>query len=366
MDTSTLTPLIQALRTETQEESISPESLGSLLQKIVNVLAQAAAEADMQNVLEWKTIVAQISTVITDLTPGAENRNNVLLNFASVNPTTGQSVNNSLLLNSATTERAGVMKAEQVTDLNQCKTSITNILSTLSSLATSLQEVKTTADSTSESLTEESEKILGLQNDLQIISVVVDQLEENMDKLESMSETMIGHIEVEAINGSLMVHGPLDKIIRLGLVPYIFRYSVKYHRIRPNKTYTRRIGPKKKGWHLLYDILKCRMDANGYLYFRSDHEDISKGSYSTHPKYLFAVPTEHYDEENRLAQITVPFGKYSYDVLTGDHSFRFGIGFGLPKTGGRDFAIKQLKTNIAQIKVVAHKKNDEIDFIWSR
>ena len=48
MDITTLTSLINTFRAETKQDSITPDSLGQLLQKIVNVLEQASDTATLQ------------------------------------------------------------------------------------------------------------------------------------------------------------------------------------------------------------------------------------------------------------------------------------------------------------------------------
>ena len=64
MDISNLTSLINALRAETQEDSITPESLGALLQRIVDVLGDAASDFTMQQfvclfLIEFSKIASQ-------------------------------------------------------------------------------------------------------------------------------------------------------------------------------------------------------------------------------------------------------------------------------------------------------------------
>ena len=56
MDISNLTSLINALRAETQEDSITPESLGALLQKIVDVLGSAASNLTVQQLVQWQQV----------------------------------------------------------------------------------------------------------------------------------------------------------------------------------------------------------------------------------------------------------------------------------------------------------------------
>lgn len=49
IDTTELTSLINAFRAESREDSISPESLGSILQRIVNLLGSAAVDIDIRS-----------------------------------------------------------------------------------------------------------------------------------------------------------------------------------------------------------------------------------------------------------------------------------------------------------------------------
>ena len=48
VDTTSLNSLIKALRAETTKGSINPERLGSLLQKIADVLATSASMSDIE------------------------------------------------------------------------------------------------------------------------------------------------------------------------------------------------------------------------------------------------------------------------------------------------------------------------------
>ena len=48
IDTTQLTQLISAFRVETEKESISPETVGALLQNITDLLANATSTAEQQ------------------------------------------------------------------------------------------------------------------------------------------------------------------------------------------------------------------------------------------------------------------------------------------------------------------------------
>ena len=52
IDTNQLSALISAFRVETEKESISPETVGKLLQDIVDLLATASTDAERRKQLE--------------------------------------------------------------------------------------------------------------------------------------------------------------------------------------------------------------------------------------------------------------------------------------------------------------------------
>ncbi|MBR6248756.1 MAG: hypothetical protein IKQ89_07145 [Muribaculaceae bacterium] len=57
IDVYQLTSLISAFRVETEKESISPETVGKLLQDIVDLLATASTDAEHQILDDWKTML---------------------------------------------------------------------------------------------------------------------------------------------------------------------------------------------------------------------------------------------------------------------------------------------------------------------
>ena len=56
IETNQLSALISAFRVETEKESISPETVGKLLQDIVDLLATASTDAERQILDDWKTM----------------------------------------------------------------------------------------------------------------------------------------------------------------------------------------------------------------------------------------------------------------------------------------------------------------------
>ena len=92
MDNSTLTSLINTFRAESKQDSITPDSLGQLLQRIANLLGQASETSAVQQITQWKNAVTSIGAVLTSLALGSDDRNNIYMNVGSVNVATGASM----------------------------------------------------------------------------------------------------------------------------------------------------------------------------------------------------------------------------------------------------------------------------------
>ena len=59
IDIQQLTSLISAFRVETEKESISPETVGSILQAIADLLATATSETEYSIIRFWKETLQQ-------------------------------------------------------------------------------------------------------------------------------------------------------------------------------------------------------------------------------------------------------------------------------------------------------------------
>ena len=146
IDVSNLNSLITALRAETAKDAISPDSLGSLLQKITDVLATAAEDRDMSVIANWKSLVSGISSCVTAIQQNLSDRNNIYLdiNTASLANGTRQSLSGAVCIKQATTERAGAMRAQQVIDLYGCKSDIKSLQSSITSLQSTIENFNNT------------------------------------------------------------------------------------------------------------------------------------------------------------------------------------------------------------------------------
>ena len=110
MDITTLTSLINTFRAETKQDSITPDSLGQLLQRIVNVLGQANDTSTVQQITQWKNSIPPIGVVLTSLALGSDDHNNIYLNVGSVNVAAVAGMTGLFTIRQTTTERAGAMR----------------------------------------------------------------------------------------------------------------------------------------------------------------------------------------------------------------------------------------------------------------
>ena len=115
IDTNQLTSLISAFRVETEKESISPESVGKLLQDITNLLAGASSDTERQVLDDWKALLSQYS-VVYDIShaTGMSDMQTMFLTLRLRKLSNGQTLTASVPLSAATDLKAGVMTAQHV------------------------------------------------------------------------------------------------------------------------------------------------------------------------------------------------------------------------------------------------------------
>ena len=272
MDITTLTSLINTFRAETKQDSITPDSLGQLLQKIVNVLEQASDTATLQLIVQWKNLITAIGSVLKSISLGSDDRNNVYLNIESINTTNGMGQVSIFTIRQATTERAGAMRAQQVTDLNTVRNKMNHV-------AQLELKVEATASSVLLALHDKYDDVFNdpslLQKELPLASSSQAGVLSAADyrKFSEASEATpvtahpFYHIECDSKNNVLYVKFPAQ-LISDGYVPYLLRYSKKRPRYRPaeDRQAQRTYGPTMKGWHLFYDQNKINPNRSlGFL-----------------------------------------------------------------------------------------------------
>jgi len=143
IDITNLTSLITAFRNETEQGSISPETLGSLLQAIANLLSAASTDQEQIKLTNIYDNLLKMGNCLTNLAQGDADRNNVLADYTFFNPISGlhSALRSQILIKQATTERAGAMRAQQVIDLNATKKGVATLEEAVATINSQLEEL---------------------------------------------------------------------------------------------------------------------------------------------------------------------------------------------------------------------------------
>ena len=368
-DISSITSLITSFRSETREEAITPEVLGALLQKIADLLGKAALQTDMSRLDNWRSDLARIGYVLTSLTIGSDDRNNVYFTLGKANLSTGinQIANNSILIRQATTERAGVMRAQQVQDLNKCKADISKYFSSLSNMEETILNIQKGIASISlrvsqnaKQITVNAEDILKIQTDIKSLASQIKSLQADILKFATMKQATQMHIECIITDRHLVIQDA-HRYIRQGLTPVIFRHTVRTSRKQEDENGVREYFPRRRGWNRFYDDRKISVNNGDEISFRLDKEgDPNRGKFFTEPGVLFGdCRAIIAPETQQLSEVRIYFGKRSYNILGINRHFRFAIGFYKKSKDYGPFQFGELRTNLAEFRVIA--RADRVD-----
>ena len=380
-DISSITSLITSFRSETREEAITPEVLGALLQKIADLLGKAALQTDMGRLDNWRSALGRIGYVLTSLTVGSDDRNNVYFTLGKANLSTGinQLAPNSILIRQATTERAGVMRAQQVQDLNKCKadiskyfSSLANMEETILNLQKGIASISLRVSQNAKQITVNAEDILKIQTDIKSLASQIKSLQADILKFATMKQATQMHIECIITDRRLVIQDA-HRYIRQGLTPVIFRHSVRTSRKQEDENGVREYLPRRRGWNRFYDDRKISVNSGDEISFRLDKEgDPNRGKYFTEPNVLFSDCRAVIDPETQqLLEVRIYFGKRSFNILGINRYFRFAIGFYKKSKDYGPFQFSELRTNLAEFKVIARantldsSNNYELTFIFS-
>lgn len=253
IDISNLTSLITAFRQETEQSSISPETLGSLLQKIADELGNASTDQEILQLTAIKENLQALGAFLYDIVQGPEDRNNILVNVTRFNPISGtkSAVSGQIFIKQATTARAGAMRAQHVDDLYTAKKNI-------SALQTTAEEHQTSIDSINETLTENETTMTELDDSLSRLSTSLNSLNQKIQ----YAPVFRGNIVID--NTSLT--SPATNY---------FNYSLPngyYNILRSNQLIGRAIVSMMNGFKVVDVIGLCHISYNLFVYHdRIDH-----------------------------------------------------------------------------------------------
>ena len=385
INTSTITQLISDFRALSQKDSISPESLGVLLQRLADLINSAASDAEYQAIYDaFQNFVANIAAVPTalyKLEQGSADRNDILMNITTSHFINGvtMTLKDALFIRQATTERAGAMRAQQVADLNSTRTGLASLQKTVSSLSDVVGKLETTVSENGELLNRVdevanycSEGIADLTENLQVtnddLAATQKSVEENVRGISSIKQiTDCPRIATSVINGKLQIYN-FRYYIQNGYNAFVFRLTSKRNRCSLQNFPEKRRGDKHKGWHVIGGLPNnVKFDSNGFAMFRTspldewhDQKD-APFTFAYDPDYIIGV-------KDTAEKRYVPWGKKKVKLVNDRghymmRRFRFAIGFGKPYE--RDIAWLspgKLASNLAEFTVIFDPLTEEFHF----
>lgn len=253
IDTKSLTQIITEFRALQSKDAVSPESLGHILQRIVDLLSTAGTSetvASIQKLLDGFKAAGQ---AITALSQGQSDRNHIYANKSTVNLATGAVDSTSgIFIQQATTERAGAMRAQQVIDLNATRKAVAEIEKILETVQIKLGMTDGTK---------------GVYNTAQI--------------------------QVSVVQGTLRLFGA-QQLVADGYVPYLFRLTRKRNKWNDKVALEAGAEPKsyckvRKGWNLFGSCHMVKLATDNSISFSTNpHSQLSEACqiYSTAPTTL--------------------------------------------------------------------------------
>ena len=366
---STISKLISDFRALSQKDSISPESLGVLLQRLADLINTAAADGDFTAISD---ALNAVPTALVSISQGSADRNDILMDVTTSNLVKGlqASVKDLVFIRQATTERAGAMRAQQVTDLNNTRTGLAALQKTVATLSDLVAQLETTVSTNGELLNRVadvadycSEGIADLTENLQVtnddLTATQKSVQDNSSTITSIkAKTDCPRIAVDIVDGKLHVYNT-SYYTKNGYYPFVFRFTSKRNRCTLENYPDKKRGAKHKGWHVIGGLPNdVKIDSNGCVMFRTspleDWHMIENGviiSHSYEAKYVVGV-------KGTGEKMYVPWGKKKVRV-TSNHGtylmrrFRFAISFA--KSFNNVFATitpAHLVSNLAEFSVI--------------
>ena len=269
IDITNLTSLITAFRNETEQGSISPETLGVLLQAIANELNNASSHQDQVKLVALYENLLAMGTCIIGLSQSSADRNNVLANINYFNPTSGvaSALRDQVLVKQATTERAGAMTAQQVTDLNATKKGVANLEEAVSNIEST---IATTNANNSNRFDEIDQMLLELNGYLETMDGVIQGNADNISSL-STKVTNLGNRVAPLRRGTIAI----DHTSITSPVGNYFKYNMTdghYDLVRGGLLIGQAVSYQYGNFRVFDVIGLCHINSNSFVYHdRLDH-----------------------------------------------------------------------------------------------
>lgn len=320
IDTKSLSTIITEFRALQSKDAVSPESLGYILQRIVDLLATAGTSETVANIQKLLDGFKAAGQAVTAITQGKADRNHIYAAKSTVNLSTGaRASSEDIFIQQATTERAGAMRAQQVVDLNSTKSAVAQIEKTLAALQVQVGQGGASAKAST------------------------------------------SNISVQVINGKLRVIGA-SELIAAGFVPYLFRHTRKRNQWHHRADHREGLSvhsycPKRKGWNLYGSVYAVKVQTDGTLTFANTRE---RSLSVPHTNYLTAPDALMHIHTRRTGEKTVAWGRSTVKVADCNCPakermlrFRFALAFGQKKYPGRHrITTANMVTTLAEFSIV--------------
>ena len=247
IDISNLTSLITAFRQETEQGSISPETLGALLQAIANQLQSATTDQEQTKLTNIYNNLLKMGNCLTNLAQGDTDRNNVLGDYTFYNVVSGipSAQRGQVLIKQATTERAGAMRAQQVIDLNATKKGVATLEDAVAQINTQLEELNSYIEST---------------------DGVVQTLADEMYNAKSNLTTLNNRVSVVPIRRGVITIDPSSITSPIG---NYFKYSMAdghYDLVRGGMLIGRAVSYQYGNFRMFDVVGLCHINSNSFVY----------------------------------------------------------------------------------------------------
>ena len=350
LDTTSLNQLITDFRALSQKDSISPESLGSLLQRITDLLKTCSSDTEAKPLFALLNGIKAVPSALVSIAQGNDDRNNVLMTYFTSNLLNGTSVKseNATFIRQATTERAGAMRAQHVADLNAATSGVQSLHTSVDSLSGSVSEMSSSVNNLSKEVGTMADTIDGLFDSVDSLTDKSSTLEKSVNASQSAVSEMsskvnrlsLPKIECRVVNKNVYVLN-FQQYLDAGYVPYLFRCTARRNRLRMEKYALNGYADPVKGWNMFGGQNVVKVSKGGMLSFSNkdhsrwyDKEYIANGDYESNP--LLLVDPHVQTEGSYEGYIVVSWGKRNVKVRDqnnyGDKGrllrFRFAIGFG--------------------------------------
>ena len=332
IDTKSVSQLIAEFRKLQAKDAITPESLGYILQRLADLLATAGTSDTVEKLQRLLDGFKSAGYALTKIQPLSEDRNHVYANIAKVSLTDGSTTTERVeFIHQATTERAGAMRAQQVTDLNTARKNVTE-----------------------------------LQKQMEEANNLIDTISSKLGLSGGNGVIVNSQITCVVIDGYLHVLGA-SNLIANGYVPYLFRLVRKRNPFEDKdvpEEDRKPYGPATKGWGVLGSIYTVKLNGGRVEISKNGRNHMcikATNGYSPEPYYFVSHGHNQYGEP------TVGYGRSSICLIDeGDPKrkrermirLRYAIGFAKPIYPGRaKITPANLASSLAEFSLIYNSAN---------